>query len=512
MTGSFLVAPRAELPDDPHRRAVVRLDDGSDVAYRDVRRFGTWLVLEADELDAYLAARLGEEPLGTRFTARQLAEPARGRASARSRPPCSTSGRSPGSGTSTRTRRSGTRASTRCGRRAARRGRDRRRPRGIRRALRVGIRRQGATLSDYRTPNGGRGSMQDEFKVYGREGEPCPRCGAPIAKTRVARARHVVLPGLPAMTPQLPEGVRIGHWTDRDGWTGCTRLPAPRRAASRRARCEAARRARSAPTSCSRRAPVRAPTRSCSRAAARSASPPWTASSRWLAERGIGFETPAALVPLVGAAVVYDLGLGDAAARPGTEAGSRRATPRPRRSSVAASARGRVAPSGSCSAPRTGRRAASVSRAAELPGGGLVSAMAVVNAVGDVLAADGSVLAGIRREGGYVPSEDVIASGTAIRRPWREATTLVCVLTDVVLTKTEAWICARAANAGVARAVSPVWTPFDGDTVFCASTCRARRRPADRLAVRGRGRRGSDPRRSARGDRRAPGCPALSDR
>ena len=117
---------------------------------------------------------------------------------------------------------------------------------------------------------------------------------------------------------------------------------------------------------------------------------------------------------------------------------------------------------------------------AELPGGGLVSAMAVVNAVGDVLEADGSVLAGIRRGDGYVPSEDVIAAGAAIRRPWRDATTLVCVVTDVVLTKTEAWMCARAANAGVARAVSPVWTPFDGDTVFCASTCRV---DGDPLAV-----------------------------
>jgi L-aminopeptidase/D-esterase-like protein len=135
----------------------------------------------------------------------------------------------------------------------------------------------------------------------------------------------------------------------------------------------------------------------------------------------------------------------------------------------------------------------------------------VVNAVGDVLAADGSVLAGIRREGGYVPSEDVITDGTTIRRPWREATTLVCLFTDVVLTKTEAWMCARAANAGVARAVSPVWTPFDGDTVFCASTCRAE---GDALtvsllaasvvaeAIR-------DGVREASG---APGCPALSDR
>ena len=57
--------------------------------------------------------------------------------------------------------------------------------RGIRRALEAGIARQGATLRDYRTPEGSAGRMQDEFKVYGRTAEPCPRCGAPIEKTRL---------------------------------------------------------------------------------------------------------------------------------------------------------------------------------------------------------------------------------------------------------------------------------------------------------------------------------------
>ena len=56
----------------------------------------------------------------------------------------------------------------------------------VRRVLRLGIERQGATLRDYRDPNGGTGSMQHEFRVYGRAGEPCDRCGTPIAKTRVA--------------------------------------------------------------------------------------------------------------------------------------------------------------------------------------------------------------------------------------------------------------------------------------------------------------------------------------
>src|SRR5436190_17753935 len=56
--------------------------------------------------------------------------------------------------------------------------------RAIRAALEAGIARQGSTLRDYRQPDGSTGAMQDEFKVYGREGDPCDRCGTPIAKTR----------------------------------------------------------------------------------------------------------------------------------------------------------------------------------------------------------------------------------------------------------------------------------------------------------------------------------------
>ena len=80
MTGNVFHLPDgAAAGDDPHRRAVVKLDDGSDVAYRDVRRFGTWLVLEPGELDTYLEARLGDEPLGDDFTARALARRLHGR-------------------------------------------------------------------------------------------------------------------------------------------------------------------------------------------------------------------------------------------------------------------------------------------------------------------------------------------------------------------------------------------------------------------------------------------------
>src|SRR5256886_13970873 len=78
MTGS-LARSRTGAWANSHVRAVVRLDDGSDVSYRDVRRFGTWLVLRADELDSYLAARLGLEPLERGFSASKLAERLEGR-------------------------------------------------------------------------------------------------------------------------------------------------------------------------------------------------------------------------------------------------------------------------------------------------------------------------------------------------------------------------------------------------------------------------------------------------
>ncbi len=67
--------------------------------------------------------------------------------------------------------------------------------RAIRKALELGIARQGSTLRDYAQPNGASGSMQHEFKVYGRGGEPCDRCGTPIEKTRVAGRGTWFCPG-----------------------------------------------------------------------------------------------------------------------------------------------------------------------------------------------------------------------------------------------------------------------------------------------------------------------------
>jgi formamidopyrimidine-DNA glycosylase len=185
MTGSLLHARGGTLPDDPHRRAVVKLDDGSDVAYRDVRRFGTWLLLEPGEAGPYLAARVGDEPLEALFTAARLGERLAGRrgalkAALLDQRVLAGLGNIYVDEALWRARLNPLRA-------AGELERDelRRLHRGIRAALEHGLARQGSTLRDYRLPDGSGGSMQDEFRVYGRGGEPCERCGTVIARTQV---------------------------------------------------------------------------------------------------------------------------------------------------------------------------------------------------------------------------------------------------------------------------------------------------------------------------------------
>ena len=186
MTGSFLHDALGALPDDPHRRAVVRLDDGSDVAYRDVRRFGTWLLLEPAEVDTYIDARVGREPLAAGYRARHLSEELSGR-----RAPVKAAildQRTVAGVGNIYADEALWRAQIHPLTPAAALGPDEVQAlyRGIRRALQAGLRRQGSTLRDYRLPDGGTGGAQHEFKVYGRGGEPCERCGTPIDKIRVA--------------------------------------------------------------------------------------------------------------------------------------------------------------------------------------------------------------------------------------------------------------------------------------------------------------------------------------
>jgi formamidopyrimidine-DNA glycosylase len=181
MTGSLRHARRGALADDPHTRAVLRLDNGSDIAYRDVRRFGTWELFEQGELAPYLRARLGPEPLGS-LSALQLGERLEGR-----RAPLKSalldqrtiaglgniyvdealwhSSLHP-------LRVAGSLHAAELVRLH----------RAIRKTLRIGIERQGSTLRDYALPDGAYGSMQDEFRAYGRGGEPCERCRTALTR------------------------------------------------------------------------------------------------------------------------------------------------------------------------------------------------------------------------------------------------------------------------------------------------------------------------------------------
>ncbi len=185
MTGSFRIAPRGLLPDDAHRRAVLSMDNGSDVGYRDVRRFGTWELFEPGEVATHLAKRLGLEPLDRRFTAAGLARTLAGR-------------RAPVKSFLLDQRRLAGLGNIYADealwyarihplRPAGSLGADEiaRLHRSVRRALRLGIERQGATLRDYAAPDGSSGSMQDEFRAYGRVGEPCHRCRAPLERILV---------------------------------------------------------------------------------------------------------------------------------------------------------------------------------------------------------------------------------------------------------------------------------------------------------------------------------------
>ena len=179
MTGGFGFSPTH------HERAVLELDDGSRLAYRDTRRFGTWLVLEDVDLDPYLSAKNGPEPLGSGFTAAWLAaQLARRRAPLKAvlldQRVVAGLGNIYADEALWRARLNPVRPASELDREEVGRLH-----RAIRAALRAGIERQGSTLRDYAAPDGSSGSMQDEFRAYGREGLPCPRCRVPIAKTRV---------------------------------------------------------------------------------------------------------------------------------------------------------------------------------------------------------------------------------------------------------------------------------------------------------------------------------------
>jgi len=191
--------------------------------------------------------------------------------------------------------------------------------------------------------------------------------------------------------------------------------------------------------------------------------------SAWLEEQGRGYTTLFASIPLVPAAVVYDLGLGDPQARPRPEDGYTAAQSAGRHVEEGSIGVGTGATVGKILGVERCMKGGFGGAALCLPGGVTVGALTVVNAFGDVLAEDGGVLAGARKEeGGFLDSHRHVLSLADHPQFGRmmEHTTLSVVVTDAGLSKTQCAQVARMAQDGLARAISPVHTPVDGDAVF----------------------------------------------
>ena len=176
MTGSFGFAPMS------HERAVLELDDGSRLAYRDVRRFGTWLVLEDAQLGPYLAAKNGPEPSAH-------GSPQAG--SQRLASPRAAEGGAPRSARRRRSREHLCRRSAlaqpiesapTCERRESSRS-----SQAAPVDPRCAASRHRPPRIDFPTTERRRGMREGcrTSSVYGRDGEPCSRCGTTISKTRV---------------------------------------------------------------------------------------------------------------------------------------------------------------------------------------------------------------------------------------------------------------------------------------------------------------------------------------
>ncbi len=196
---------------------------------------------------------------------------------------------------------------------------------------------------------------------------------------------------------------------------------------------------------------------------------------RYLEEKGVGFPVGVGKVPIVPAAILYDLGIGDWTIRPDAKAGyeaARVASPGPTaEGSVGAGAGATVGKLfGAGRAMKGGLGTASI----RLPDGAVVAALVAVNALGDVLdAATGRVVAGMRArdDKGLGGTVDALLSGEIPGRPLAGQNSSVgIVASNVTLTKAEAKKVAQMAHDGLARSIRPVHTPWDGDTLFAVST------------------------------------------
>lgn len=195
---------------------------------------------------------------------------------------------------------------------------------------------------------------------------------------------------------------------------------------------------------------------------------------KYLEEKGIGYDTRVAKVPIVPAAILFDLGIGDAKVRPTADCGYRAAqaaTDGPvEQGDIGAGAGATVGKLGQGRSMKAGIGSASIAHADGL----VVAALVAVNAVGDVIdPATGKVIAGVRTpDGRGLADARVLMRSGALRQPPRagENTTIGIVATNAKLTKAQVNKMAQMAHDGFARAINPVHTAGDGDVIFAVAT------------------------------------------
>jgi L-aminopeptidase/D-esterase-like protein len=273
------------------------------------------------------------------------------------------------------------------------------------------------------------------------------------------------------------EGVHVGHWTHAEARTGCTVVLAPENG------CLASGLVLG-PAPGSRETALLAPEKSVDRVDAvllTGGSAFGLAAAdgvmRWLEAHGRGFETPFARVPIVPAAALFDLAVGDASIRPDAEAGfaaAAAAGPQP----VLEGAVG--AGTGATVGKLTGIEGmvrSGVGSAMLRLEGATVAALGVSNAVGSLVHPEsGALVAG--------PAEALTPAAAALAvDPFGSNTTLVVVATDAPLAKAEARALAQSAHMGIARVTRPSHTLHDGDSAFVLSTGRGPRVPLVGLSI-----------------------------
>jgi L-aminopeptidase/D-esterase-like protein len=195
---------------------------------------------------------------------------------------------------------------------------------------------------------------------------------------------------------------------------------------------------------------------------------------RYLDERNIGFLTPYGVVPIVPAAILFDLGVGDPKVRPGADCGYAAASSASSgpiaEGSVGAGAGATVGKlHGMAHAMKGGIGTAALT----LPNGLTVAALVAVNAYGDVIdPATSRVVAGVRTEDGrgLADARVLLRAGASLKNPIGQNSTIGVVVTNARLTKTQATKVAQMAHDGLARAITPIHTQSDGDTLFALAT------------------------------------------